>query len=126
MRVPLTLSIAGHTIVLAWLILLAAENPSTVGAAGTSGIEVVLGQSLSEAQTVLAPEVASQPPAPSPLCDLAAGGDCRARACDRGNRAAPRASAGSSDLPAGSSRADADIRGHPKRAGATAAAQSRH
>lgn len=34
MRVPLTLSIAGHTIVLAWLILLAAENPSTVGAAG--------------------------------------------------------------------------------------------
>jgi periplasmic protein TonB len=74
MRVPLTLSIAGHTIILALLILFAAETRHRPEPPVKSGIEVVLGQSLSEAQTVLAPEVASQPSAPSPIATLPAEG----------------------------------------------------
>ena len=69
-RLPLTLSIAGHTILLALLILLAAETRPLPEPPVKSGIEVVLGQSLSEAPTVLAPEAASQPPTPSPITTL--------------------------------------------------------
>jgi periplasmic protein TonB len=68
-RLPLTLSIAGHTILLALLILLAAETRSLPEPPVKSGIEVVLGQSLSEVHTVLAPET-SQPPTPPPITTL--------------------------------------------------------
>jgi periplasmic protein TonB len=70
MRLPLTLSIAGHTILLALLLLFAAEARLRPEPPMKSGIDVVLGQSLSEAQTVLAPEAASQSPAPSPTTTL--------------------------------------------------------
>ncbi|HEY1432826.1 MAG TPA: TonB family protein [Stellaceae bacterium] len=69
-RLPLTLSIAGHTILLALLLLFAAETRLRPEPPMKSGIEVDLGQSLSEAQTVLAPDSASQSPAPSPTATL--------------------------------------------------------
>jgi protein TonB len=68
-RLPLTLSTAGHVIVLVLLVLLFAE-PSPPEPIVRGGIEVVLGQSLSQPQTVLAPEAASQPADPSTLAPL--------------------------------------------------------
>jgi protein TonB len=64
MRLPLTLSTAGHAIALALLVLLVAE-PSPPEPLVKGGIEVVLGQSLSQPQAVLAPEAANQPADPS-------------------------------------------------------------
>jgi periplasmic protein TonB len=69
MRLPLTLSTAGHVIVLALLILFVAE-PSPPEPPVKGGIEVVLGQSLSQPQAVLAPETASQPADPSTIAAL--------------------------------------------------------
>ena len=64
MRLPLTLSTAGHAIALALLILLVAE-PSPPEPPVKGGIEVALGQSLSQPQAALAPEMESQPADPS-------------------------------------------------------------
>jgi periplasmic protein TonB len=68
-RLPLTLSTAGHVIVLVLLVLLFTEprppEPTVKG-----GIEVVLGQSLAQPQAALAPETASQPADPSTLAPL--------------------------------------------------------
>jgi protein TonB len=69
MRLPLTLSTAGHAILIALLVLLAAGAPPPQPAA-KGGIEVVLGQSLSQPQAVLAPEAASQPADPSTVAAL--------------------------------------------------------
>jgi len=69
MRLPLTLSTAGHAVALALLILLVAE-PSPPEPPVTGGIEVVLGQSLSQPEAVLAPEMASQPADPSTIAAL--------------------------------------------------------
>ncbi len=69
MRLPLTLSSAGHAIVLALLVLLVAEPPPPEPPA-KGGIEVVLGQSLSQPQAVLAPEAVSQPADPSTVAAL--------------------------------------------------------
>jgi protein TonB len=66
-RLPLTLSITGHAIVLALLVLLVVK-PSPPELPVTGGIEVVLGQSPSEA--VLAPETASQAADPSTVATL--------------------------------------------------------
>jgi protein TonB len=68
-RLPLTISIAAHTIVLALLVLLVAE-PSSPEPPVKGGIEVVLGQSLSQPEAVLAPEIASQPADPSSIAAL--------------------------------------------------------
>src|SRR5262249_2989418 len=59
MRLPLTVSIAGHASVLALLILLVSD-PSPPAPPVRGGIEVVLGQSLSQPQAVLRPEPATQ------------------------------------------------------------------
>jgi protein TonB len=69
MRLPLTLSTAGHAILLALLVLLVAE-PSPPEPIVKGGIEVVLGQSLSQPQAVLAPEAASRPTDPSSIAAL--------------------------------------------------------
>ena len=69
MRLPLTLSIAGHAIGLALLVLLVAE-PRPLEPTVKGGIEVVLGQSLSRPQAVLAPEAASRPADPSAIAAL--------------------------------------------------------
>ena len=69
MRLPLTLSTAGHAVALALLILLVAA-PSPPEPIVKGGIEVVLGQSLSQPQTVLAPEAASRPADPSTIAAL--------------------------------------------------------
>ena len=69
MRLPLTFSTAGHAIVLALLTLSVAE-PSPPAPPVTGGIEVVLGQSLSQPEAVLAPEMASQPADPSSIAAL--------------------------------------------------------
>jgi protein TonB len=63
-RTPLALSIAGHALALALLILFAAEirpypNPATPG-----GIEVVFSQSLQQAWAAPAPEAPAQPASP--------------------------------------------------------------
>ena len=55
-RLPLALSIAGHAAVLAVLIRFAIATPPSPETAVPGGIEVVLGQSPSEAQTAPAPE----------------------------------------------------------------------
>ena len=68
-RLPLTLSTAGHAIVLAVLILLVVE-PSPPEPPVKGGIEVVLGQSLSQPEAVLTPEMASQPADPSTIAAL--------------------------------------------------------
>lgn len=69
MRLPLTLSTAGHAIALALLVLLVAEpNPPEPTVKG--GIEVVLGQALSQPQAVLTPEAANQPADPSTIATL--------------------------------------------------------
>src|SRR5208283_4436368 len=90
MRLPLTLSIAGHAIGLALLVLLVAEpRPSEPTVKG--GIEVVLGQSLSRPQAVLAP-AAGNPPARSNR----AGAGTTAEACHQAaaeNGRAPAAAA---------------------------------
>jgi protein TonB len=62
-RLPLTLSTAGHAIVFTLLVLLVAE-PHLPEPAVEGGIEVVLGQSLPEPQAALAPEAVSQPADP--------------------------------------------------------------
>src|SRR5215472_6145194 len=69
MRLPLTFSTAGHAIVLALLTLSVAE-PGPPAPPVTGGIEVVLGQSLSQPETVLASEMASQPADPSSIAAL--------------------------------------------------------
>ena len=69
MRLPLTLSTAGHAILFALLVLLAIE-PSPPQPAVKGGIEVVLGQSLSQPQAVLAPEAVSRPADPSTVAAL--------------------------------------------------------
>jgi protein TonB len=69
MKLPLILSTAGHAIVLAMLVFLVAE-PSPPEPAVKGGIEVVLGQSLSQPQAVLAPEAANQPADPSTVAAL--------------------------------------------------------
>jgi len=68
-RLPLALSTAGHAIVLALLVLLVVE-PSPPEPAVKGGVEVVLGQSLSQPQAVLAPESASQPANASTIAAL--------------------------------------------------------
>jgi periplasmic protein TonB len=69
MRLPLTLSTTGHAIVLALLVLLVAE-PSPPEPIVRRGIEVVLGQTLSKPEPVLAPEAASRPADPSTIAAL--------------------------------------------------------
>ena len=69
MRLPLTLSTAGHAILIALLVLLAAGPPPPQPAV-KGGIEVVLGQSSSQPQSVLAPKAASQPADPSTVAAL--------------------------------------------------------
>jgi protein TonB len=69
MRLPLTLSTAGHAVVFALLVLLVAEPPPPQPPV-KGGIEVILGQSLSQPQAVLAPEAASQPADPSTIAAL--------------------------------------------------------
>src|SRR5437016_3192531 len=69
MRLPLTLSTAGHAIVFALLILLVAEPPPPKPAV-TGGIQVVLGQSLSQPQPVVAPEAVSRTADPSIVAGL--------------------------------------------------------
>jgi len=68
-RLPLTLSTAGHAVALALLILLVAE-PGPPEPPVTGGIEVVLGQSLSQPEAVLAPEIASRAADPSTIAAL--------------------------------------------------------
>ena len=69
MRLPLTLSTAGHAIAFVLLVLLVAD-PSPPEPIAKGGIEVVLGQSLSQPQAVLAPEAASRPADPSTIAAL--------------------------------------------------------
>jgi hypothetical protein len=69
MRLPLILSTAGHAILFALLVLLAAEPPPPQPPV-KGGIEVVLGQSSSQPQAVLAPEAVSQPADPSTVAAL--------------------------------------------------------
>jgi protein TonB len=69
MRLPLTLSTAGHAIVFALLVRVVAE-PSPLQIAVKGGIEVVLGQSLSQPPALLAPEAASRPADPSTVAAL--------------------------------------------------------
>jgi protein TonB len=69
MRLPLTLSTAGHAVLFALLVLLTAE-PSPPQPAVKGGIEVVLGQSSSQPQPVLAPEAVSQPADPATVAAL--------------------------------------------------------
>ena len=69
MTLPLTMSTVAHAILFALLVLLVAE-PSPWQPAVKGGIEVVLGQSLSQPAAVLAPEAASQPADPSPVAAL--------------------------------------------------------
>jgi periplasmic protein TonB len=69
MRLPLTLSTAGHAILCALLVLWVTRPPPPQPAV-TGGIEVVLGQSSSQPQAVLAPEAVSQAADPSPVAAL--------------------------------------------------------
>jgi protein TonB len=69
MRLPLTLSVAGHTSLLALLVLLVAD-PSPPEPTVKGGIEVVLGQSISQPRAVLAPEAETQPADPSAIAAL--------------------------------------------------------
>jgi len=69
MRLPLTLSTAGHAVLFALLVLWVAGPPPSQPAV-KGGIEVVLGQSLSQPQAVLAPEAVSQPADPSTVAAL--------------------------------------------------------
>src|SRR5271155_2376310 len=84
-RLPLALSIAGHAVVLALLILFAAATQPSLETAMPGGFEVVLGQTLPEAKTqpipqalpsqaaaVIQPErtVEATKPAPAPAPDV--------------------------------------------------------
>jgi protein TonB len=69
MRLPLTLSTAGHAVIFALLVLLLAE-PAPPQPAVKGGIEVVLGQSLPEPQAAVAPEAVSQPADPPAIAAL--------------------------------------------------------
>jgi outer membrane biosynthesis protein TonB len=64
MRLPMSLSIAGHTVLLGLLILLATEAQPPPEPAANAGIEIVLGRSLLEQQTIPTAETARQPVAP--------------------------------------------------------------
>jgi periplasmic protein TonB len=68
-RLPLTLSTAGHGIVLALLALLVAQ-PRPPELPVTGGIEVVLGPSLPKPEAAVAPETASQTADPSTVATL--------------------------------------------------------
>jgi protein TonB len=69
MRLPLTLSTAGHAIVFALLVVLATEPPPPQPPV-RGGIEVALGQSLPQPQAVLAPAAVGQPADPSTVAAL--------------------------------------------------------
>jgi periplasmic protein TonB len=69
MRLPLTLSTGGHAIVFALLFLVVFEPPSPPPAV-KGGIEVVLGQSLSQPEAVLTPEAVSEPADPSTVAAI--------------------------------------------------------
>jgi len=69
MRLPLTLSTAGHASLLALLVLLVAE-PSPPDPLVKGGIEVVLGQSVSQPQAGPAPEAPTQAADPSKIAAL--------------------------------------------------------
>jgi protein TonB len=68
-RLPLILSTIGHAFVLALLVLLVVK-PSPPELPVKGGIEVVLGQSSSQAETVLPPETSSQAADPSTVATL--------------------------------------------------------
>ena len=79
-RLPLALSIAGHAVALALLILFAAEIRPPPEAAIPAGIEVILGQPFHQASAVPPPEppaplepvdIASPPPEPKPMAEAA-------------------------------------------------------
>jgi hypothetical protein len=111
MRLPLTLSIACHAIVFALLVLLVAEPPPPQPAV-KGGIEVVLGQSSSQPQAVLAPEAVSQPADPSTVAAVPPQEVAEPEPVNRGNRAAPYPGAG-------------DPAARPNRGAAATAAQAR-
>jgi protein TonB len=69
MRLPLTLSTAGHAVIFVLLFLVVAE-PLPPQPAVKGGIEVVLGRSLSQPQAVLAPEATRRPADPSAVAAL--------------------------------------------------------
>ena len=69
MRLPLTLSTAGHAMVFAVLVLLVTE-PAPPQPPVKGGIEVALGQSLSQPQAVLAHEAVGQSADPSTIAAL--------------------------------------------------------
>src|SRR5262249_51660829 len=96
MRLPLTVSIAGHASVLALLVLLVA-NPSPPDPPVRGGIEVALGQTLSQPQAVLAPEPATRPADPTVIPPPPATAPSQTRPGGRGrrSRAAPYPSPGS-------------------------------
>jgi protein TonB len=60
-RLPLAFSVTGHAVALALLILFAAETPPAPIPSMPGGIEVILGQSLQQAEAVPAPETPTQP-----------------------------------------------------------------
>jgi periplasmic protein TonB len=68
-RLPLILSAVGHAIILALLVLLVVK-PSPPELPVKGGIEVALGQSSSQPEAALAPEMASQAADPSPVTAL--------------------------------------------------------
>jgi periplasmic protein TonB len=69
MRLPLGLSIAGHAVLLGLLILVATDTrlPKPTAKGGT---QIFLGPSFAQPPTVLTPEVANQPAAPSAIATL--------------------------------------------------------
>src|SRR5271166_4463609 len=85
MRLPLTLSTAGHAILFALLVLLVAE-PRPPEPLVKGGIEVVLGQSLSQPQAVLAPG-AGNPTARSSRAGAATAAQARRQAAGENGRA---------------------------------------
>jgi periplasmic protein TonB len=68
MRLPLTLSTAGHAVLFALLVLVAAEPSPQPPVKG--GFEVVLGQSSSQSEALLAPEAVSQAADPTTVAAL--------------------------------------------------------
>jgi periplasmic protein TonB len=70
MRLPLTLSISGHAILLGLLILLATKTQPLPEPTTKGGTQIFLGSSVSQPQTVLTPEAANQQAAPSAIATL--------------------------------------------------------